>query len=400
MNILFISNDSFSNNTSSVIQNKGIVQGLHQLGHVVDVLTLQPEKNMNIYDESMNDMSPYIHHTYYIPLTKLYKKLAGKQKKFIENTGQESALKSKLKGKIRRLIKSFLVYDIRILNVTNLRKIHINLNKYEIVISASDPKSSHYLGYKLLKANNYQGRYIQYWGDPLYLDITRQHTFLDPIYKYEEKKMIGYADKVMYATPFTLKEQQTLFSVYSKKMSYVNQVPPYMQKKENTESKKFRKLEIVYCGDYRSKTRNILPLYNAISYSHKDWHLTICGTSDLNLENNRNVTVRGQISHKSAVALESSADILISICNLHGTQIPGKIYYLCNYDIPILILLDGDFKVELEKYFKQFEQFNICENNESSIIQAIEKMKFIKRNRNKLLLPEYMAEKIIGDLDE
>ena len=143
-----------------------------------------------------------------------------------------------------------------------------------------------------------------------------------------------------------------------------------------------------------------MPLYNAISYSHKDWHLTICGTSDLNLENNRNVTVRGQISHKSAVALESSADILISICNLHGTQIPGKIYYLCNYDIPILILLDGDFKVELEKYFKQFEQFNICENNESSIIQAIEKMKFIKRNRNKLLLPEYMAEKIIGDLDE
>jgi hypothetical protein len=402
LKILFISNDGFSNNTSSVIQNKGIVQGLHNLGNIVDVLTLEPEKNMVIYDESMNNMDSYINCTYYIPLNTIYKKLASHQRTFVENTKKENRIKSFIKGKIRRLIKSILIYDIRVLNVSSLSNIDIDLNRYDIIISASDPKSSHYLACKLLYKKKYKGRYIQYWGDPLFLDITRQHTFLDIIYKKNESNLIRNASKIMYATPFTLQEQKKLYPTYSYKMDYIYQVPPYeseiMTAKKHALKNKF---EIVYCGDYRSTTRNIKPLYKAIFSNEQRLHLTVCGTSDLFLISNENVSVLGAVNHQKANRVENSADILICICNLKGSQIPGKIYYLCKYKKPIIIILDGNYAKQMASYFTKFNRFILCDNNSESIKKAILESKDCNKENIKespMLKPEYIAKKIIEEI--
>lgn len=394
MKILFISLDGFSNNTSSVIQNKGIVQGLHNLGHSVDVLTLEPVKSMVIYDESMNDMANYINHTYYIPLNNLYIKLAGKQKSFVEKTGKESSFKSYLKGKIRMLIKSVLIYDIRALNVTNIKKLNLNPNDYDVIISASDPKSTHYVATKIVKRFKYKGTFIQYWGDPLYLDITRIRGPFDFLYKWAEKALIEEADKVIYATPFTLREQQNLYPNFKDRMTYVYQVPPYGSFGKGKRKSDYN--EIVYCGDYRSTTRNIIPLYQSVKEGSDDLHLTICGTSNIKLDSGKNISVKGQVNHKTAQDLESNADILISICNLKGSQIPGKIYYLCAYDTPIVIILDGEYKEELREYFEQFDRFICCENNKEDISEAIKEAQRKKSyDKPKQLTPEHIASQIL-----
>lgn len=400
MDILFISNDGFSNNTSSVIQNKGIVIGLNKLGHTVDFLTLKPQKQMVIYDESMNDMDKYIRKTYYIPLTKLYERLAAHQKHFVENTGRDSHTVSKLKGKVRRFIKNLLIYDIRALNVFNLKKVSINLQKYDIIISSSDPKSTHYLACKLLALHGYTGKFIQYWGDPLYLDITRDKTCLDFFIKKSEYKILKQASRIVYATPFTLEEQKTLYPLLSDKMTYAHQVPVDFQPIKVSVKKKSECVKIVYCGDYRSKTRNIIPLYKAVSSMSVNYHLTICGTSDVFLKNNSNVSVLGSVNHKTAENLESEADILVAVCNLRGSQIPGKIYYLCRYNTPIIIILDGEYsKDKLRDYFGQFNRFILCDNNIENIVNAFreaQEMKFCIDTQLSRLTTEYMASRILG----
>ncbi len=372
MNILFVSLDGFYCNTSSVMQNKGIVQGLHNLGHTVDVLTLEPLESMTIYDETMDDMAEYVRDTFYLPLNPIYKKLAERQGNFVEKTGKESPVKTYFKSKVRRFLKSCLVFDIRALNVSCIKKIKLELNQYDIVISASDPKSTHYVTRALIKNRKFKNSYIQYWGDPLYLDITRIKGPFDFIFKMAEEKLISCATRVVYATPLTLTEQQKLFPLYADKMIFVNQAAPY-EKICERRKKSHKKIEILYCGDYRSTTRNITPLYNTVSnMKGGNLHLTICGTSDLVLKDNDNVTIKGFVNHEEATRLESDADILIGICNLKGSQIPGKFYYLTKHGTPIIVILDGENENEIRRFFDSFGRYILCGNDEEEIKDALE----------------------------
>lgn len=402
MKVLFINSDGFFYNNSSTMQNLGILYGLKELGAEVDLLALQPQEEAVGFDLAMqNALGNCINRMYQIPLTSLYKKLNKEKRHVVENNGDENKWISALKGKIRRFIKNILVFDIRVLNLPNIDKVDIDLETYDIILSASDPKSTHCIANRLLKMHSFHGRYIQYWGDPLYLDITRDRSILDGLCKYLERETLKSASKIVYATPFTFKAQKKQYPQFGTRMSWAHQAAIFFDLEKKSPQKLSDEFSIVYCGDYRKETRNIIPLYDAIKNHPCHVKLDIYGTSNVHLTPTLNIRVHGQVTRNEADQAESNADVLVCICNLRGTQIPGKIYYLTNYLKPIIVIVDGEYKEELKDYFESMNRFIVCENNENAIEDAIRNAKTILnektayKNSESEFSPLHMAENII-----
>lgn len=147
---------------------------------------------------------------------------------------------------------------------------------------------------------------------------------------------------------------------------------PYIDKVLSPNRDLFQKkaINLVYCGDYNSEIRNILPLYYAVLASEK-FNLTICGQSDLKLINNTNVSIMPRCSLETVRNLEKEADILVCLSNLKGSQIPGKIYQYSGTNKPILFLLDGD-KKGLLYIFGGYERFNFSNNNMEEILLELD----------------------------
>lgn len=415
MKILFVSMIAFENNTSATIQNKGIIKGLIELGLEVDTLTLMPNKNAVSYDESMNDINDLISNSYYIEFNRVYAMLMAKKQKPEEIKANKNENKNgnivkyilkKVRSFIKKIYDNMSIFDAQKYNVRKVSKLNIDYNKYDIIISSSDPKSSHLIVDRIFKKNrDCKAKWIQYWGDPMLIDITRKNDWRDNLVKYHEKKLISKADRIIYASPLTLKRQKEIFCDFAFKMDYANQGHTNIQtakdKNDITGSDiDLENIKFGYFGAYMSNVRNIIPLYNAAI--EEKVYLDICGGSDILLESTNNINVYGEVSYDQVIKMEKATDVLVSICNKRGTQIPGKIYYWAGYNKPIIVILDGEYKEELKYYLNDFDRYILCENNKESIINAILKAKKqLARCEyiiNKQLTPKYIAEKILGEV--
>ncbi len=407
MRILFVSMVSFKNNASATIRNKSLIKGLYELGHSVDIMTLKPSEDSINYDDSMNDINEFITNYYYININSLYSKLmARKDTRKTKKSDENNIMKSTLnKGRyiIKKIYRKISIFDAQKINVSGLPK-NKDYHSYDVIVSSSDPKSSHLLVERIFKENKKcKAKWIQYWGDPMFIDITRKSDWRDGIVKSKERKLIGKADRIIYTSPLTLLKQKEIFYEYANKMDYANQAYVSVENinlniNKNINRKKIEVLTVGYFGAYKATVRNIMPLYNAAIDSN--FKLNICGNSDIVLDKTSNISIYGNVSYKKSLELEMESDILTCICNIRGTQIPGKIYYSAGYKKPIIVIVDGEYKEELIAYLEQFNRYIICDNDEKSIKKAVEKAKnqlykenYIISNR---LTSAYMANKILN----
>lgn len=412
MKVLFVSMVGFENNTSASIQNKGIIKGLKGMGHVVDTLTLKPNHNTISYDDSMNDINSLVEKSYYIDINPVYAMLMAKKQKPNKEKAicknENSSILKYMLGKVRFIIKklydNIAIFDAQKWNVNRVSQLDIDYNKYDVIISASDPKSSHLIVQRIFKKNkNLKVKWIQYWGDPMLIDITRKSDWRDRFVKYEENKLISKANRVVYASFITLKKQREIFPEFSFKMNYASQSYANEVNADTIIIDKGRKesafIKVGYFGAYESTVRNIIPLYNAAKGGN--FILNICGVSDIILKSENMVSVYGVVPYKKAVEMEKQSDILVCICNSKGTQIPGKIYYCTSYKKPIIVVLDGEYKDAMKHHFEKFNRFVLCDNEEESIKKAVKKAKNQLKTNNfiisKRLTPKYMARRILGN---
>ena len=409
----------FENNASSTIRNIGIVKGLAVKGHNIDIMTLCPNQKSVSYDESINDINGIVNKKYYIETDKYYNMLMAK-KHIISDDSINSVDSVEKNGKSRfnfniikavrnlmvKIYKNLFIFDAQKMNVKKVKKIKTDYNQYDVIISSSDPKSSHLIGAEIRKNNKTRRfKWIQYWGDPMLNDITRKKSWRDFIVKYYENKLIKQADSVIYASPLTLKIQQEIFPRYADKMNFVNQACISESEAGGLSGLPVKQqndiVSIGYFGAYNSNVRNILPLYNAALKSN--YKLNIYGSSDIDLKSTDNISVGDKITYYEALKKEMESDILICICNIKGTQIPGKIYYCASYKKPVIIILDGEYIDELKDYFNKFDRFILCENNEESIINAVNTAKEqlnlnMAYNIPKELTPDFIAGKILNSI--
>lgn len=384
MKILYITATPLEYNSSANIRNIAIIKGLKKLGNEVSTLSSEFMDN-SIYINSINDIVSF--------KNRYWLKLGSVQSNITNGIKDKNGIKIKLKSQIYRLYTKFSIYDPKKTLINKVRRDLIK-EKFDLIISSSDPKSSHLIAEKLITLNpNITKKWIQYWGDPFVNDINKNSLLPTSVIKKEEKRLIGLCDKIIYVSPFTLEEQKKNYPEYRDKMKFVP--IPYIKEKIYEKIPNL-KTTLGYFGDYKSKDRNIEPLYNAIA-KNKYYYLNICGNSDVKLEKKENISIRSRQKMNVIEELEKNSDILVCICNKKGTQIPGKIYHYAATNKPILIILDGNRKKELRKYFESFNRYKLCENTEEDIIKAIKDIinERVEYKPLSLLSPEKIAKEFI-----
>lgn len=375
MKVLYVSTAPLEYSASSNVRNIAVLKGLIENGCEIYTLTPYPKTDSPSYDKSLNNIE--IKHKYFIDMGVLHVYAANKNSKF--------------KKIVYNVIKKFKIYDFR----SNLAKKQIIIDeKFDLIISSSDPKSSHLVAEKLIINNkNIADKWLQYWGDPFSSDINDKRRLIKYFIKKEEMRILKKADIILYVSPFTLEVQKKKFSMLANKMHFLP--IPYNSEIVYNKKSNSKKIMIGYFGDYYQRNRNIIPLYNMVK-ENSNMELIICGDSEKKLDATKNINVYPRLSMSKVKQFEAEVDILVCVCNLYGTQIPGKIYHYAATNKPIIIILDGDRKNEMKKYFESFDRYELCENNSSSILNSINKI--INSKDDYIPSKELSSYKIANDI--
>lgn len=386
--ILVITTRPLETNVSSSIRKISTIQSLVESGAEVTILQTDAPKNSPQYNNKVD-----------IGNAKRISIKPGKLYNIGVSKNSDNANKKrgfiKLKQVARRLYFKTKLYDplkgcLKYLDTLNdkLEK------KYNIIISISDPKSSHLLAINLLKKNIIDcEQYIQIWGDPMYLDITNKTIIPRSFIKREERRLLKNTDKIFYVSPLTMAEEKKLFPEFAYKMDIL--FPSYQEKTIYEQSQNIKK--IGYFGDYNTNVRDILPLYKAINNSN--YQLVIYGNSDMHLKSTKNVEVNRRVSFQEIKKIESEVDILVHLSNKYGNQIPGKLYQYMGTNKPILFILDGSTS-SLKEFFGPYNRFIFCENSPNDILEKL--FKYDKKEINIECAPveefhyKYMSNKILN----
>lgn len=360
MKILYVISTPIEYSSSANMRNIALISGLIENGHKVDLIS-----------DGYNTESKYIDHN--ICKIKFNKRYYLRK---ITTSHNNTNHNSKIKEKVAKLISKISIYDNRKILVNNAKKIRLNEN-YDIMISSSDPKSSHLIAKEILRNNRISiKKWVQYWGDPFANDINKKTIIPTKYIKREERKILSLADKIVYVSPFTLKKQRDIYPKESSRMCFFP--IPYL--KEKIYQKNItNQVTLGYFGDYSSKDRNIIPLYKSIEKT-PNIKLIIYGNSNINLKETNNIIIKDRQSTKNVEQAQEKCTILVCICNKEGTQIPGKIYHYSATNKPILIILDGENSEEIKDYLKKFDRYEFCVNDEESIKSAIERISRSKFN--------------------
>lgn len=381
VNVLVIYLSEYNGLSSSAKRMLGLVKGLVEKNLEVTLLTTEFENRAT--DEETNKMLQKVQ---IITLeSKIY------------SSGSQLGKKDYRK-KVRHIVGSLYrlvcIFGHTERVAKNVKIDILPYREYDFAISISDPKTSHIALKSLLKQGLACKKIVEYWGDPLYGDITFKSIYPSSFIRDIEEKMLILADSIVYTSPFTVKREQEIYPKLSSKMKYV---PTASEKRIFNQKKKDDSFVVGYYGAYHSSVRNIMPLYNAFADSKcGNAILNIIGDSNLKLESKDNILVqpRGNISQ-----YECDTDILVCVLNRTGTQIPGKLYYNASTNRAVLVILDGDEISEMRRFLARFDRFYICENSEGEIARTIEEIRNSHKcwNPCELLQPDVVAKMVLED---
>lgn len=363
MNILYIAFSPIDTNNSASIRNRAILAGMMKLGHRIDVVTT---KSWNGGEVANLDFLTQLNKIYRI--NENYR--AESNKSFSLRPGSANILSNF----IRTLYHLFFIYDSYYL-ILRKKKSYMDYGVYDVVISSSDPKSTHLFVRKYRNKLFEAKTWIQYWGDPLSTDITRKWLYPKKIVLHAEKRLVRLADKVIYVSPFTLTSQMALFNDKSLNLKFL----PTPFEKRRFLNKVSLGYKVSYHGWFDKNVRNIMPFYESVDSLKSLMTFEIIGSGDSKIVTKDGVKVLSFT--EDIIHHEDSTDLFIVILNHSGNQIPGKIYYLAGTNRPILVILDGEHSSAMRTYLESYERFYFCSNNTNDIVKSLimiheEKKKF------------------------
>ena len=384
MNIIFVSAVSTRMNTSSSIRNVALIDGLLKNGHTITLIEPLPSTDSIFYDnlilEHENLSVVYLNEKY------IYSKTA--------KMNTTSKIKRILRKIIRKIYHRIIIIKGPRYHIKTELLERIKEFDYDTIISSSDPKTSHMVAINILKILKLESiDWIQYWGDPMSIDVTSKCLMPRFYVKLLEKKILKKASKIIYTSPITLEVQRVIFNNLKFKMRYVP--TPFSKSISNLKCKKNmiknKVRTIGYFGNYESSVRNIIPLYSAIRNNY-ELKLIISGYSDIKLISSDNAEIKPRINREEVKDLEKASDLLIVLLNHKGTQIPGKIFHYAGTDKPILVILDGEYSRLIKRVFDKFGRYYFCNNDTDSIRDAITSI--FAENKSFKPLEEFSSEKV------
>lgn len=372
MKILYISSLILKKSSSASIRNTGLIKGLVENGIEVNIITIKYPEELedNYLKEEIKNIKKY-----FCELKILNKYLNLKNNNVKSKT--ENILSEKFSIKLKNLIKNFIkdIYffpDVDKEWIKELEKLNINYNDYDLIISSSDTKTSHYIGEKIKKQYP-EILWFQIWGDPWGNDIGLKG--LRKIFaKLKEKNLLEKADLIFYVSPFTLEEIKNRYKNLENKIKYL---PRGFLEEVYKEKSEKREIIISYTG-VLNQNRNISNFIQLIeNYNVKNTpkiKLNIYGNVDNSILKDMKkflcVEYFGNISFEKIKNVYKQSDYLLFIDNgKNTTQIPGKIYDYLGTDNKIICLFKE--KNEIYKYFKKELELLVYQENEIDIASIL-----------------------------
>lgn len=344
MRILYIATSVFRN-TSASIRNVSLINGLVELGNEIDILTLDYNKELEdkYLVNYINNLNVDIHKIK-IPFFNSIKKREKDYK--IEDK------KNFIYSYIKRIIKKNLFFPDNLYESIKNSK-EFEGGNYDLVISSSDSKTSHFIADNLFKLKKISGKWIQIWGDPWSGDINLgKNNLLQFRIKRKEKYLLNKADKIFYISELTA----NLMKIKIKNPQKVEVLERSFLVSVSNEWN-FKKLELVISYTGVLINRNILPiletvnLYN-LNSSQKKIYINFYGSDSFKYSKFENEYIKfyDKVDFSKIEEIYKKTDILLYIDNLgQGSQIPGKIYDYCGTNRPILALIENEKVGEILK---------------------------------------------------
>lgn len=358
MKILYITSLYDLKNSSAAIRNNSLVKGLLELGHIVDVWTVRWPSDLqsDFFIKESNYSTITRFELSDISLNDSFKKSVRISNPFI-NT-------------IKKNIKKILFFPDVCRSWKNVKVDENELLKYDLLISSSDMKSSHFLADKI-KDINEQLPWVQIWGDPWSTDVNTPF-YLKCISKYFEKRILRRGDLVFYVSLPTTKEMKILFPEFSDKINYVPR--GYYSSVANPAERISKDYHIVYTGALNEK-RNIFNLAIVLDKYNKSHDkkilIDVYGTfsDDLKTEMLKfeSLQLHKDVDYEKIPEIYSNSDALLYLSNGSSTtQIPGKLYDYFGTQKSVICLV-YDQNDEISKFLKTFSRCLLLENSISAI---------------------------------
>lgn len=266
---------------------------------------------------------------------------------------------------------------------------------YDYIISIFAPHYAHRIAYDLIKEGNVKiGGWKQLWFET-WNDINN-FTSKSKGLITDESRFLSEATTIYYSSELLLEDHGFIFPNHNDKMELFD-LPAYPIKTEKTKCE----YEVGYFGSYDSNVRNIIPLYQAL----KDGEIPsiIIGNSDLNLVNTKYVDVIDKrISEENVFKYESNSGILVILCNWFADLIPGKLYKYASYDKPILVILDGSYRIKnfLIEKLGNYEKFYFAENNKKDILSQLNQIQKSYKEIDVSPITSFSPEQIVNKILE
>ena len=383
MKFLIVIPEGMFTNTSSSIFSYNFISELSK-EHIVDVIGYKlPDNYLFRCETSKTNVRKYIHLNSNLVLRSSPRKL---KPDISSNSDSKNKTKALIKSVGKNIIPDYM--SLGIIDITNLNE--VALDNYDYILSMSDPKGAHFLGIYLKKKVNKlkKTKFLQFWGDPWYHDITRKTSFID---KLLESYILSQADLIFYRSQPTLTLQSKTYSKQANKMQFIHRGFSGRKVSNYSMSVPIKKVKFAYLGDFNPKIRDIETFCKvATGAGH---YITIAGNSTpesiSRIQSFPNLTFLGRLPPDSLKQIYQEADCIFIALNRTGTQIPGKIYDLIPLHKPIILLMDGDLTIN---DIPLKERFHTIQNNQADIAEFFLKKKSLEFHLDSKLNDMHISE--------
>ena len=355
-------------NNSASIRNNSLVKGLIELGHTVDVLTVSyPDSETS---ETLKEGN--------IICTDLIN-WGGRAK--INKLAKHSTVLSFLRRmylawvRVSQFPDRFYKWPERV--------DYSSLGIYDLMISSSDAKVSHFVGRKY-KRTYPSVPWIQIWGDPWMSDVNANWTDKIRIPFYE-KKLINEADAVVYISEPTANEIKQKYPKYKQKIHFI---PRSYYSLCEYDVSKTGDMHIVYTGAIRGIYGRKIDSFVKVLDGYNNLHdrkiiLDIYGHVDDAIKEtcfSENVHYYNGVDVSELPSVYKKANALLYLSNKQeSTQIPGKLFdYLGTSSIILCLVNQGgdpttDFLQSIgPKCFLISNDFKSLNNTIDSVVEKMQ----------------------------
>ncbi len=384
--ILYLTTAFLQKSNSATVRNNSLVKGLIELGNSVDVATIlwPDDKRSFFFEQEKNG-------TFHLFSLKNYDR-ANSRKKILPGISDKTWLTN--------FIASFLFFpDVCKDWPSIILKSKIEFSKYDLLVTSSDLKSSHFTG-RVIHRQFPRLPWVQIWGDPWYEDIGLpfQHRLLARIL---EPRLLSCADKIFYVSDITKERMKKLYKEPSNKMFFL---PRCYYKEVFSNQSKENTIRLLYPG-VLGKGRNlnlfgrVVDEFNQTSPTKIEIQVFSHKSNMSSFKEIKSIKFFEMVDFDEILKVFEFVDgfLFISNCGDSG-QIPGKIFDFMGTNLPIICLTDPENKC-LNKFLETFERCYIVRNDENVIRAKMNEILCFSKSRfspEKNFSPAIVAEAFLS----